>query len=581
MMMHHGGMPMGGMPMMGGPMGMGPMMGGPMGMGMMGMGGMGMMGGPRMMGGGMMHQHSMPMQPPATPIETITSARAVTYDADTAEEAGPEEAAPADSEGATASATPSSGTDLEELYARELQARGLGPDERAAEAAEAESDDATAAQMRGASRQLADHLASRDDPRFQQSELVSFLSQMGHGEVEIAGDTVVPASAETTAAARQEAAADAEAQEVAKREEEAKFADMWRRAMAGEEVDMSQMWARALGDDSAASEMESWLQDMRDGEDGGATDRKELEAAWEEAAAAESSQPAELKYALAEDNPYAEDPDAFELGMRLFEEGKLRQAVLAFESVVAKHPEHSEAWRMLGVCHAESDEDRRAIVCLEKAVEQDPYNLEASLALGVSYVNELDHEKALKNLQAWVKHNPKFAGLKFEADAYSDGTLMDEVMQLMLKAQDWDSGDPEVKVVLGVLYNVSRDYDSAIASFAAALDARPDDYSLWNKLGATRANSTRSKEALPAYRRALELKPTYARGWLNLGISHANLGDYEAAAKAYLQALKLNPDATHIWNYVRIAFTCMERFDLVELSEKGDVRVFEPFLAGN
>jgi tetratricopeptide (TPR) repeat protein len=49
------------------------------------------------------------------------------------------------------------------------------------------------------------------------------------------------------------------------------------------------------------------------------------------------------------------------------------------------------------------------------------------------------------------------------------------------------------------------------------------DYSLWNKLGATLANSQRSEEALPAYHRALDLKPKYARGWLNLGISHANL----------------------------------------------------------
>lgn len=156
---------------------------------------------------------------------------------------------------------------------------------------------------------------------------------------------------------------------------------------------------------------------------------------------------------------------------------------------------------MLGVCHAENDEDRKAIVCLQKAVEQDPYNLDALLALGVSYVNELDHENALKTLQSWVQHNPKFAGLKFEADHYSDGTLMDEVAQLMIKAQEWDPTDAEVKVVLGVLYNVSRDYDSAIAAFSAALDNKPDDYSLWNKLGATRANSSRSKEALPAYRR--------------------------------------------------------------------------------
>jgi tetratricopeptide (TPR) repeat protein len=282
-------------------------------------------------------------------------------------------------------------------------------------------------------------------------------------------------------------------------------------------------------------------------------------------------------------------------------------------------------------------------------------------------------------------------------DEYSDGSLMDEVTQLMLQAQDWDRAtcgpegqDADVEVVLGVLYNVSHDYDSAAAAFRQALVSRPrqgegnregarkgrreggrgdagggcgvlaylhlsalllvfhslppflppslpaSDYSLWNKLGATLANSQRSDEALPAYHRALDLKPKYARGWLNLGISHANLGRwargreeggrrgggwlscfasprkvgffmasflehtpptprlppppsfdllpplapplpgrYEEAARCYLRALRLNPEAGHMWGYLRVTFTSMERFDLVQLAGQQDPSLFE------
>ncbi|TFJ82311.1 hypothetical protein NSK_006430 [Nannochloropsis salina CCMP1776] len=206
----------------------------------------------------------------------------------------------------------------------------------------------------------------------------------------------------------------------------------------------------------------------------------------------------------------------------------------------------------------------------------------------------------------------------------------------MLQAQDWDRAtcgpegqDADVEVVLGVLYNVSHDYDSAAAAFRQALVSRPrqgegnregarkgrreggrgdagggcgvlaylhlsalllvfhslppflppslpaSDYSLWNKLGATLANSQRSDEALPAYHRALDLKPKYARGWLNLGISHANLGRYEEAARCYLRALRLNPEAGHMWGYLRVTFTSMERFDLVQLAGQQDPSLFE------
>lgn len=59
--------------------------------------------------------------------------------------------------------------------------------------------------------------------------------------------------------------------------------------------------------------------------------------------------------------------------------------------------------------------------------------------------------------------------------------------------------DADLHTVLGVLYNLSREYDDATESFVTALELRPYDYSLWNKLGATQANSAQGADAILSY----------------------------------------------------------------------------------
>ena len=260
-----------------------------------------------------------------------------------------------------------------------------------------------------------------------------------------------------------------------------------------------------------------------------------------------------------------EDGELFEQGMRLFKEGNIPHAILAFEANAQSSVDHDESWRMLGMCHTENDMDKYAITCLRRALECDPYNLDALLALGTCYVNELNSSDALAILKEWVLHHPTFSYITPVIDEYSDGTLMDEVMQLILAAHKHDPEDVDVKVLLGVLYNVSQDYEQAAQLFRDALQVKPDDYTLYNKLGATLANSNGSMEAIPLYEQALKIRPSYARGLLNLGISHANLNQYEEAARSYVRAIQQNPEGKHMWGYLRVVFTCMEDLDSVEL----------------
>ena len=134
------------------------------------------------------------------------------------------------------------------------------------------------------------------------------------------------------------------------------------------------------------------------------------------------------------------------------------------------------------------------------------------LSLGVSHTNELDQEEAIGHMRRWLRGQTRFAALEAEHAASMGGApdTPDSALGLFRRAAA-APGDADVHAVLGVLAHLSRSYDEAIDAFNTALDINPQDYSLWNKLGATQANSARSADAMRAYQRALDLKPNYVR----------------------------------------------------------------------
>ncbi|KAB5534931.1 hypothetical protein DKX38_018017 [Salix brachista] len=278
-------------------------------------------------------------------------------------------------------------------------------------------------------------------------------------------------------------------------------------------------------------------------------------------------------YVFSDMNPYVGHPNPLKEGQELFRKGLLSESVLALEAEVLKNPDNAEGWRLLGIAHAENDDDQQAIAAMMRAHEADPTNLEVLLALGVSHTNELEQAAALKYLYGWLRHHPKYGTLA--NPELSDSLYYADVARLFNEAAEMSPEDADVHVVLGVLYNLSREYDKAIASFQRALKLKPQDYSLWNKLGATQANSVQSAEAILAYQQALDLKPNYVRAWANMGISYANQGMYEDSIRYYVRALAMNPKADNAWQYLRISLSCASRNDLFEACDSRNLDVLQ------
>uniref|UniRef100_A0A8C6KD52 Peroxisomal targeting signal 1 receptor n=1 Tax=Nothobranchius furzeri TaxID=105023 RepID=A0A8C6KD52_NOTFU len=317
-------------------------------------------------------------------------------------------------------------------------------------------------------------------------------------------------------------------------------------------------------------------------------------------------------YQFEEDNPCLSHPDPFSEGLKRLEAGDIPGAVRFFESAVQKEPENQLAWQYLGTCQAENEQEFAAISALRRCIDLKKDNLTALMALAVSFTNESLHRQACETLRDWLKHNPKYRSVweqherERQKETATDGekakerfgsllpeSLFNDVQNLFLRAANSDPTqvDPQLQCGLGVLFNLSGEYDKAVDCFSAALSVTPQDYLLWNKLGATLANGSRSEEAVAAYRRALELQPGFVRSRYNLGISCVNLGAHREAVEHFLEALSLQRQAAgdgakaargpggaaatvmsdNIWSTLRMALSMMGESSLYAAADQRDL----------
>ncbi|XP_056458416.1 peroxisomal biogenesis factor 5 isoform X1 [Gadus chalcogrammus] len=447
-------------------------------------------------------------------------------------------------------------------------------------------------------KQTANELVSKvDDPKLQNTEFLRFIRQIGEGSVTV------------------ENKADKQHTDKA----QAKEAQHWA-------SNLNQVSAEAWVDEFATSGPD--FQQAKAAVESDVDFWEKLQQEWEEMAKRDAESHPWLSdfdqllstsydkgYQFEEDNPYLSHQDPLSEGLKRMEAGDIPGAVRLFESAVRKEPENQLAWQYLGTCQAENEQEFAAISALRRCIELKNDNLTALMALAVSFTNESLHRQACESLRDWLRHNPKYRSVqeqsereRGERDAAQEQelrrerfgsllpeSLFTEVQSMFLRAANADPArvDPQLQCGLGVLFNLSGEYDKAVDCFTAALSVTPQDYLLWNKLGATLANSSRSEEAVAAYRTALELQPGFIRSRYNLGISCVNLGAHREAVEHFLEALSLQRHASsgaagagatprpvgsaasvmsdNIWSTLRMALSMMGESGLYSAADNRDL----------
>lgn len=297
------------------------------------------------------------------------------------------------------------------------------------------------------------------------------------------------------------------------------------------------------------------------------------------------------RYQFQQNNPYLTGTRTHEMHRH---GAGLQQSVLEHEAVVQRDPTNAQAWFALGVKQQENEREQHAIDALREAVLQDPSCMPAYLALAVSFANEGDRVSVHSAIGDWMTARGAKVrrvgglgelGVK-EGAASVDEIHKEYVSGLLNMARQSSNGeiDADIQIALGVLLNTMEDYTKAQDCFRTALAVRPDDWLLFNRVGATLANSGNPTEAVPFYYKALELNPGYIRARYNLGISCINLRRHEEAAQHLVDALVLQESeggnsergvtSDSLWDTLRSTCLSLQRLDLAAVCESRDLQKF-------
>ncbi|GBG64625.1 hypothetical protein CBR_g45681 [Chara braunii] len=316
-------------------------------------------------------------------------------------------------------------------------------------------------------KSLVETLSQNQDPKFKNSRFLQFVSKMSRGELIFDENGVKPG-------------VESKASEWAAEFQEEHGPKSWVNEFSHASRQQDQ-WADEFAEQVSDTD---WTQEFGEQVARGAFSGTEAE--WldsynkfvEEQVKGEAGKSASSRwlYQFADQNPYVGHPNPLREGQELFRKGLLSEAILALEAEVLKNPTSVDGWRLLGIAHAENDDDRQAIASMSQAREADPTNLEVLLSLGVSHTNELEAAEALDYLKAWLQNHPKYGHLVTQATAPS-------------------------------------------MTHSEALDLKPNYVRAWSNMGIGYANQGLYGESIRYYVRALSMNPKADNAWNYLRIA--------------------------------------------------------------
>ncbi|MFT5680550.1 MAG: putative TPR repeat methyltransferase [Myxococcota bacterium] len=222
--------------------------------------------------------------------------------------------------------------------------------------------------------------------------------------------------------------------------------------------------------------------------------------------------------------------------------GRLESAIAAYSEAVDREPERHAAWSGMGVALRGLGRLPEAVAALRRAAAIPGVGVAVWQNLGSALSEDGQHEAAAAALSRAVAMAPH-DGETHNAlgNACMDAGLRTEARAAYLSAIQCSPDSPVFRTNLGILLARSGESDAAMDAFEAAIAQDPGYVDAYTHFGLQLRASGHVQPAIATWQRGLSIRPT-PEAWLNLALALLELGHEAAGIENLRNLLGLFPE---------------------------------------
>jgi tetratricopeptide (TPR) repeat protein len=238
-------------------------------------------------------------------------------------------------------------------------------------------------------------------------------------------------------------------------------------------------------------------------------------------------------------------------------------ATATLKKIIEIDPNLDKAHFGLGEVFIKMRKWDEAISPLEKAVTMNPEHKEAYFLIGTAHQELKDYDKAAGAYNQYINSNPASTG-----DAYYNLGLcqmelsqFDQASTSLAKALEEKPQDSQVSNKLAEAYQKSGQLDNAAEVYMSLAESNPNDakfyYStiirMFDEAGMT-------DKAIATLQKMIELNPQDADAIYNLGYMYVKLERWDESIATFNRALEMRPDFTYAYLQLGYVYTKLKKF---------------------